>query len=145
MDKTRKRGGDRGNQYTGRKSQKNESNFLPTPSASDTGKTVGVGQTKVQQARAVLQDEQLKLDVLGGNKSIHKAYQETQAKKANKANPGFDLYWFCMALKEIKAYPDEIAQWPLDMLVEVNIADLKNKFANLAREIMGRIKKDQPG
>jgi len=50
-----------------------------------------------------------------------------------------------MALKEFEAYPDEIAQWPVGMLVDVNISDLKNKFANLAREIMARIKKDRPG
>ena len=64
---------------------------------------------------------------------------------AKEKDPGFDLYWFCMALKEIEDYPDEIPQWPVEMLVEVNISDLKNKFANLAREIMARIKKDQPG
>ena len=64
---------------------------------------------------------------------------------AKEKDPGFDLYWFCMALREIEAYPDEITPWPVDMLVEVNVSELKNKFANLAREIMGRIKKDQPG
>ena len=64
---------------------------------------------------------------------------------AKEKDPGFDLYWFCMALREIEAYPDEITQWPVDMLVEVNVSELKNKFADLAREIMGRIKKDQPG
>jgi len=69
---------------------------------------------------------------------------ETLMEKAREKDPGFDLYWFCMALREIEAYPDEIAQWPVDMLVEVNVSELKNKFANLAREIMARIKKDQP-
>ena len=64
---------------------------------------------------------------------------------AKEKDPGFDLYWFCMALREIEAYPDEIVQWPVDMLAEVNVSELKNKFADLAREIMGRIKKDPPG
>jgi hypothetical protein len=68
---------------------------------------------------------------------------ETLMEKAREKDPGFDLYWFCMALREIEAYPDEIAQWPVDMLVEVNVPELKNKFADLARKIMGRIKKDQ--
>jgi len=68
---------------------------------------------------------------------------EALMEKAKEKDPGFDLYWFCMALREIEAYPDEIAQWPVDMLVEVNVSELKNKFADLAREIMDRIKKDQ--
>ena len=68
---------------------------------------------------------------------------EALMEKAKEKDPGFDLYWFCMALREIEAYPDEIAQWPVDMLVEVNVSELKNKFANLAWEIMDRIKKDQ--
>jgi len=70
---------------------------------------------------------------------------EALMEKAKEKDPGFDLYWFCMALREIEAYPDEIAQWPVDMLVEVNVSELKNKFADLAREIMDRIKKDQRG
>jgi hypothetical protein len=68
---------------------------------------------------------------------------EALMEKAKEKDPGFDLYWFCMALREIEAYPDEIAQWPVDMLVEVNVSELKNKFADLAWEIMDRIKKDQ--
>ena len=68
---------------------------------------------------------------------------EALMEKAKEKDPGFDLYWFCMALREIEAYPDEIPQWPVDMLVEVNVSELKNKFADLAREIMDRIKKDQ--
>jgi len=70
---------------------------------------------------------------------------ETLMEMAKEKDPGFDPYWFCMALKEIEPYPDEIARWPVDMLVEVNVFELKRKFADLAREIMGRIKKDQPG
>ena len=70
---------------------------------------------------------------------------EALMEKAREKDPGFDLYWFCMALREIEAYPDEIAQWPVDMLVEVSVRELKSKFGIPARELMGRIKKDHPG
>lgn len=60
---------------------------------------------------------------------------------AKQKDPGFDLYWFSMALKEVDAFPDESEQWPVDMLVEVNIGELKSRFLSLAREIMDKIKR----
>ncbi len=59
---------------------------------------------------------------------------------AKQKDPGFDLYWFCVALREVKDFPDEIQRWPVDMLVEVDVKDLKNKFLNLAYKIMENIK-----
>ncbi|MFH1563335.1 MAG: nucleotidyl transferase AbiEii/AbiGii toxin family protein [Nitrospirota bacterium] len=61
-------------------------------------------------------------------------------KMAKEKDPGFDLYWFCMALKEVDEFPDDIAKWPVDMLVEIDVVELKNKFLGLAREIMNEIK-----
>lgn len=65
---------------------------------------------------------------------------EALMEMAKQKDPGFDLYWFSVALKEVDKFPDEIAQWPVDMLVEVNARDLKSKFLSLAREIMDKIK-----
>ncbi len=60
---------------------------------------------------------------------------------AKQKDPGFDLYWLSVALKEVGEFPDEISQWPVDMLVEVNVSELKNKFLTIAREIMDKIRK----
>jgi hypothetical protein len=42
-------------------------------------------------------------------------------------------------------FPDEIAKWPVDMLVEVDVRELKSKFSSLAREVMDKIKKARNG
>jgi len=65
---------------------------------------------------------------------------ETLMEKAKQKDHGFDPYWFCSALREIKEFPDEINDWPVDMLAEVNVKDLKDKFLNLALQIMDKIK-----
>lgn len=65
---------------------------------------------------------------------------ETLMEMAIQKDPGFDLYWFAVALKEVDDFPDDIGQWPIDMLVEVDVKELKGKFLSLAREIMDKIK-----
>jgi hypothetical protein len=66
---------------------------------------------------------------------------ETLMEMAKQKDPGFDLYWFSLALKEVDAFPDESDQWPVDMLVEVDVRELKSKFSSLAREVMDKIKR----
>jgi len=66
---------------------------------------------------------------------------ETLLEMAKQKDPGFDLYWFSIALKEVDTFPDDIAQWPVDILVEVDARELKGKFLNLAHEIMDKIEK----
>ena len=70
---------------------------------------------------------------------------ETLMEMAKQKDPGFDLYWFCAALKEVDEFPDAIAQWPVDMLIEVDVIELKNKFLDLAREIMDKIREAREG
>lgn len=65
---------------------------------------------------------------------------ENLMKMAKEKDPGFDLYWFSIALKEVDAFPDEIEQWSVDMLVEVDARELKSKFLSLAHETMDKIK-----
>lgn len=64
---------------------------------------------------------------------------------APQKDPGFDFYWLAVALEKVRRFPDEIVQWPVDMLVEVNVGELKSKFLSLAREVMDKIKKTRNG
>lgn len=64
---------------------------------------------------------------------------------APQKDSGFDLYWLAVALEKVRGFPDEIDKWPVDMLVEVNVRELKSKFLSLAREIMDKIKGSKNG
>ncbi len=66
---------------------------------------------------------------------------ETLMVMAKQKDPGFDLYWFCAALREVKDFPDEIDRWQVDMLVEVDIKELKEMFLDLSLKILDKIKK----
>lgn len=57
-------------------------------------------------------------------------------KIARQKDPGFDLYWFAVALNRAADYPDEIERWPVKMLVECDPVTLKHEFQALARQIM---------
>ena len=59
---------------------------------------------------------------------------------AKEKDPGFDLYWFAAALVEVGRYPDDIAKWPVDLVLEIDAKILKQTFLELSREIMERIK-----
>ncbi len=59
---------------------------------------------------------------------------------ASQKDPGFDLYWLAVALDKTKNFPDEINKWPVDMLVEIDVKELKKMFLKLSREIMDKIK-----
>ena len=65
------------------------------------------------------------------------------SKLAKKKDPGFDLYWMAAALEKVKSFPDEINRWPVEMLKEIDILNLKNKFLFLAVEIMDRLRKQE--
>jgi hypothetical protein len=58
---------------------------------------------------------------------------------AKEKDPGFDLYWFAAALVEVDRYPDDIAKWPVDLVLEIDAKILKETFLELSREIMDRI------
>jgi predicted nucleotidyltransferase component of viral defense system len=47
---------------------------------------------------------------------------------APQKDPGFDLYWLAVACEKVEAFPDEIDKWPVDMLVEVDVKELKSVF-----------------
>ena len=60
---------------------------------------------------------------------------------APQKDTGFDLYWLAAAMDKVRKFPDEISQWPVDMLVAIDAREVKNKFSSLVREIMDKIKK----
>lgn len=60
---------------------------------------------------------------------------------AEKKDPNFDIYWFCIALNEVKNFPDEIEKWPVEILIPFDVKDLKNKFIETSMRLMDKIKK----
>ena len=58
---------------------------------------------------------------------------------AAQKDPGFDLYWFAVALGRAAEFPDELDRWPVKMLAELSPVELKQAFEEMATELMGRI------
>ncbi|MCK4353093.1 nucleotidyl transferase AbiEii/AbiGii toxin family protein [candidate division WOR-3 bacterium] len=61
-------------------------------------------------------------------------------KLASKKDTGFDLYWLAVALEKVRNFPDDIKGWPVEMVLEVKVKELKERFLNLVKEIMDKIK-----
>lgn len=61
-------------------------------------------------------------------------------KMAKQKDPGFDLYWFAVALGEAEGFSDDINQWPVEMLCDMNVKELKQQFSTLSKNIMDEIK-----
>ncbi len=59
--------------------------------------------------------------------------------QAARKDPGFDLYWFAIALNRAGAFPDEMARWPVKMLVPLEPVALKQQFLELASTLMARL------
>ena len=59
--------------------------------------------------------------------------------QAAQKDPGFDLYWFAVALNRAAQFPDDLARWPVQMLAPFDPRELKAQFDALARDIMGRL------
>lgn len=59
---------------------------------------------------------------------------------AAKKDPGFDLYWLAVSMEKVKSFPDDISRWPVEMLIEVKIEELKALFYRISMEIMNKLK-----
>jgi hypothetical protein len=66
----------------------------------------------------------------------------TLLEQASQKDPGFDLYWFAVALNRCSKFPDELERWPVKMLKPMEPPALKGKFLELAVEIMSDLKKE---
>ncbi|UCF85473.1 MAG: hypothetical protein JSV50_07520, partial [Desulfobacteraceae bacterium] len=84
IDKRKQRGGDRKSEQV--KSKGSSEPIDSVSSAEETARLVGTSPTKVKKVRSVLDhaDQETREQVLKGEKSIHKAYTETQEKREGK-------------------------------------------------------------
>ena len=62
---------------------------------------------------------------------------------AGRKDPGFDLYWFAVALNKAAAFPDELERWPVKMLVDLSPARLKQTFLDWALDLMAKIAQEE--
>ena len=58
---------------------------------------------------------------------------------AQQKDPGFDLYWFAVALNRAEEFPDDLNQWPVKMLETFDPVGLKRSFQAIALQTMARI------
>lgn len=58
---------------------------------------------------------------------------------AAQKDPGFDLYWFAVALDRAADFPDEAERWPVQMRRPLDPRNLKDTFQHLALGLMERI------
>lgn len=61
-------------------------------------------------------------------------------KSAQEKDPGFDMYWFAIALEKTRSFPDSIEKWPVEMLIEVDARRIKDLFVSIAKGIMDDIR-----
>lgn len=59
--------------------------------------------------------------------------------QAAQKDPGFDLYWFAVALNQTAGFPDEANRWPVKMLVPFDPLEIKRQFHDLALNLMSRL------
>lgn len=60
---------------------------------------------------------------------------------AIKKDPGFDLYWFAQALQRTQGFPDELERWPVELVYPIDPKQLKQRFQEMALEIMARLQR----
>ena len=65
--------------------------------------------------------------------------------QAAQKDPGFDLYWFAVALNRASDFPDELERWPVRMLQPLNPRDLKVQFQALALQLMAAVRSGEFG
>ncbi len=56
--------------------------------------------------------------------------------KAKEKDPGFDLYWLAVALKQVEEFPDSIDSWDVAMLCPLDVPQVKKRFRELAQSII---------
>jgi hypothetical protein len=64
--------------------------------------------------------------------------------QAAQKDPGFDLYWFAVALNRAADFPDELERWPVRMLQPLQPRELKAQFRELALQMMARAASSKP-
>jgi hypothetical protein len=67
---------------------------------------------------------------------------EPLLQQAKQKDPGFDLYWFAVALNRSSSFPAELERWPVKMLSPINPSEIKSLFTDLAKKIMASLTSD---
>jgi predicted nucleotidyltransferase component of viral defense system len=65
--------------------------------------------------------------------------RETFFAMARQKDPGFDRYWFSMACAKVQEFPDELDRWPVEMLIPLDIRQLKATFLRLGQDYLWSI------
>lgn len=60
---------------------------------------------------------------------------------AQRKDPGFDRYWFSIACVKVQEFPDELDCWPVEMLIPLDIEQLKAMFQGLGQDYLRDIKR----
>ncbi len=78
---------------------------------------------------------------------LHFIFQREPVQKllelAAQKDPGFDLYWFAVALHRITEAPDQAEAWPVQMLLPFDPLEVKRSFQDLALRLMMQIATDK--
>lgn len=65
--------------------------------------------------------------------------------RAKEKDPGFDLYWLAVALKQVEGFPDSIAEWDVTMISAFDVPRAKNRLLTLSERIMNDLVGCGPG
>lgn len=68
---------------------------------------------------------------------------ELLLEQAAQKDPGFDLYWFSIALNRCENFPDEIERWPVKMLQPFDPRAIKKIFLEWAIKLMDKTTKKE--
>ncbi len=63
--------------------------------------------------------------------------------QAAQKDPGFDLYWFALALNRCENFPDELERWPVKMLTPFKPLELKRTFLDWALRLLDRVRRQK--
>jgi len=69
---------------------------------------------------------------------LQKESPETLLEQAAQKDPGFDVYFFAIALNRCEGFPDEIERWPVKMLQPFEPRSLKQRFLDWAVKLMDK-------
>lgn len=72
---------------------------------------------------------------------LQKESAEVLLEQAAQKDPGFDPYWFAIALNRVENFPDDLERWPIKMLKSLNVLDLKKTFTEWAVKLMDKTTK----
>lgn len=73
---------------------------------------------------------------------LQKESPETLLKQAAQKDPGFDPYFFAIALNRCERFPDELERWPVKMLQSFEPRVLKETFLDWAVRLMDKTMKN---